>query len=64
MTVKELIANLQATEEMDKEVLIDMGGVKYTLENRLLGYENHVDVIADEKYKGNVFFNFDNPFSK
>ena len=63
MTVKELIANLQATEEMDKEVLIDMGGVKYTLENRLLGYENHVDVIADEKYKGNDFFNFDNPFS-
>lgn len=47
MTVGELIANLQATEEMDKEVLIDICGVKYTIENRLLGYENHVDVIAN-----------------
>lgn len=64
MTVGELIANLQATEEMDKEFLIDVGGVRYTIENRLLGYENHVDVIANERYKGNDFFNFDNPFNQ
>ena len=64
MTVGELIANLQATEEMDKEVLIDVCGVKYTLINKLLGYENHVDVIADERYKGNDFYNFDNPFNQ
>ena len=64
MTVGELIANLQATEEMDKEVLIDVGGARYTIENRLLGYENHVDVITNERYKGNDFFNFDNPFNQ
>ena len=29
MTVGELIVNLQATEEMDKEVLIDIDGVRY-----------------------------------
>ncbi len=64
MTVGELIENLQATEEMDKEVLIDIDGVRYTIENRLLGYENHVDLIANERYTGNDFFNFDNPFNK
>ena len=64
MSVGELIANLQATEEMDKEVLIDVGGIRYTVENRLLGYENHVDVIVNERYKGNDFFNFDNPFNQ
>lgn len=64
MTVGELIANLQATEEMDKEVLIDVNGVSYTIENRLLGYENHVDLIANERYTGNDFFNFDNPFNQ
>lgn len=64
MTVSELIENLQATEEMDKEVLIDIDGVRYTIENRLLGYENHVDLIANERYNGNDFFNFDNPFNK
>lgn len=64
MTVGELIANLQATEEMDKEVLIDVGGVRYTIENRLLGYENHVDIITDKRYTGNDFFNFDNPFNQ
>lgn len=64
MTVGELIANLQATEERDKEVLIDVGGIRYTIENRLLGYENHVDVITDKRYTGNDFFNFDNPFNQ
>ena len=64
MTVCELIANLQATEEMDKEILIDVGGVRYTIENRLLGYKKHVDIITDKRYTGNVFFNFDNPFNK
>jgi hypothetical protein len=64
MTVGELIANLQATEEMDKEVLIDVDGVRYTIENRLLGYENHVDVITDKRYTGNDFFNFDNLFNQ
>ena len=64
MTIGELIADLQATEEMDKEVLIDIGGVRYTIENRLLGYENHVDVIANDRYTGNDFYNFDNPFNK
>lgn len=58
MTVGELIENLQATEEMDKEVLIDIDGVRCTIENRLLGYENHVDLIANERYTGNDFFNF------
>ena len=64
ITVDELIENLQATEEMDKEVLIDIDGVRYTIENRLLGYENHVDIITDKRYTGNDFFNFDNPFNK
>lgn len=64
MTVGELITNLQATEEMDKEVLVDIGGIKHTIENRLLGYENHVDIIANERYTGNDFYNFDNPFSE
>ena len=64
MTVGELIENLKATEDMDKEILIDIDGVRYTLQDRLLGYENHVDVITNEKYKGNDFFNFDNPFCK
>lgn len=56
MTVGGLIENLQATEEMDKEVLIDIDGVRYAIENRLLGYENHVDLIANERYTGNDFF--------
>ena len=64
MTIGELIANLQATEDMDKEILVDIGGVRYTIENRLLGYENHVDVIANDRYTGNNFYNFDNPFNK
>lgn len=64
MTVGELIENLKATEDMDKEILIDIDGVKHTIENRLLGYENHVDIIADERYTGNDFYNFDNQFSK
>ena len=64
MTVGELIANLQATEDMDKEVLVDIGGVKHTIENRLLGYEYHVDIITDKRYTGNDFFNFDNQFSE
>lgn len=64
MKVKELIQNLQASDDMEKEVLIDIDGVRYTLQDRLLGYENHVDVITNEKYKGNDFFNFDNPFCK
>ena len=50
MTVGELIVNLQATEETDKEVLIDIDGVRFTIEDRMLGYENHVDIIADERY--------------
>ena len=50
MKVSELIENLQATGDMDKEVLIDVDGVRYTIENRLLGYENHVDIITDKKY--------------
>ena len=64
MTVGELIENLKATEDMDKEILIDIDGVKHTIENRLLGYENHVDIIADERYTGNDFYNFDNQLSK
>ena len=64
MTVGELIENLKATEDMDKEILVDIDGVKHTIENRLLGYENHVDIIADERYTGNKFYNFDNPFSE
>lgn len=64
MKVKELIQNLQASDDMEKEVLIDIDGVRYTLQDRLLGYENHVDVITNEKYKGNDFLNFDNPFCK
>ena len=60
MKVKELIANLQATEEMDKEVLIDVGGVRFEIEDKMLGYQNHVDIIAKERYTGNDFFNFDN----
>lgn len=64
MKVRELIENLQATNDMEKEVCIDIAGTRYTVSNRLLGYENHVDVLADERYKGNDFFNFDNPFSK
>lgn len=63
MTVGELIANLQATEEMDKEILLNINGEKYTIENILLGYEHHVDMIADKKYTGNDFYNFDNPFN-
>ena len=64
MTVGELIENLKATEDMDKEILVDIDGVKHKIENRLLGYENHVDIIADERYTGNKFYNFDNPFSE
>ena len=64
MTVGELIENLKTTEDMDKEILIDIDGVKHTIENRLLGYENHVDIIADERYTGNDFYNFDNQFSE
>lgn len=64
MTVGELIANLQASEDMDKEVLIDVNGERYTIENKLLGYEHHVDIIADERYTGNDFYNFDNSFNK
>lgn len=64
MTVGELIENLQATEEMDKEILININGKRYTIVNQLLGYEHHVDLIADEKYTGNDFYNFDNPFNK
>lgn len=64
MTVGELIANLQATQDMDKEILVDIGGIRHTIENRLLGYENHVDIITNERYTGNDFYNFDNPFSK
>lgn len=64
MKVRELIENLQATDDMEKEVCIDIGGTRYTVSNRLLGYENHVDVLANERYKGNDFFNFDNPFSQ
>lgn len=64
MKIAELIANLQATDELDKEVLVDVNGVRHVVENRLLGYENHVDIIIGERYTGNDFFNFDNPFSK
>lgn len=42
MKVKELIQNLQATEDMEKEVCIDINGIRYTLQDRLLGY----DIIA------------------
>ena len=55
MTVKELIQNLQATDDMEKEACVDINGIRYTLQNRLLGYDNHVDIIADERYKGNDF---------
>lgn len=64
MTVKELIQNLQATDDMEKEACVDINGIRYTLQNILLVYDNHVDIIADERYKGNDFFNFDNPFCK
>lgn len=64
MTVKELIQNLQATDDMEKEACVDINGIRYTLQNRLLGYDNYVDIIADERYKGNDFFNFDNSFCK
>ena len=55
MTVKELIQNLQAADDMEKEACVDINGIRYTLQNRLLGYDNHVDIIADERYKGNDF---------
>lgn len=64
MTVGELIANLQATEDMDKEILLNINEERYTIENKLLGYEHHVDVIADKRYTGNDFYNFDNPYNK
>ena len=63
MTVAELIANLQASADWNKEVLIDVGGVKYVIEDRLIGYAHHVDIITKKRYTGNDFFNFDNPFN-
>ena len=64
MTVSELIEILQATEEMDKEILLGVNGEMYTIKNRLLGYEHHVDIIANKRYAGNDFFNFDNLYNK
>ena len=56
MTVGELIENLKATEEMDKEILIEVNGERYTIVNKLFNKANslYINILEIQYFKQKV----------